>query len=268
MKVSIVQMDVRLADPEYNFSHAEELIRKAAAEKPDVICLPETWNTGFFPRENLEGLSDRDGSEVKRRIGSLAKELGINIVAGSVANLRQDGVYNTAYIFDREGKCIGEYDKTHLFTPMGEQDFFKLGDHTVNFELDGVACAMVICYDIRFPELIRTLTLRGVDVLFVAAQWPSLRKGHWQVLNRVRAIENQCFVVCVNACGTAGETKYAGYSAAIDPWGETIAGAGGHEEVVSAELDLDMIKGIRESINIYRDRRPEIYDVKGKAKNE
>ena len=119
-------------------------------------------------------------------------------MAGSVANVKGDGVYNTAYIFNREGSCIAEYDKTHLFTPMGEQDFFELGDHTVNFELDGVACAMVICYDIRFPELIRTLTLRGVDVLFVAAQWPRLRKGHWQVLNRVRAIENQCFVVAVN----------------------------------------------------------------------
>ena len=150
MKVSIVQMDVRLADPEYNFSHAEELIRSAAAEKPDVICLPETWNTGFFPRENLEILSDRDGVQVKKRIGSLAKELGVHIVAGSVANVKGDGVYNTAYIFNREGSCIAEYDKTHLFTPMGEQDFFELGDHTVNFELDGVACAMVICYDIRF----------------------------------------------------------------------------------------------------------------------
>lgn len=219
MKVSIVQMDVRLADPEYNFSHAEELIRSAAAEKPDVICLPETWNTGFFPRENLEILSDRDGVQVKKRIGSLAKELGVHIVAGSVANVKGDGVYNTAYIFNREGSCIAEYDKTHLFTPMGEQDFFELGDHTVNFELDGVACAMVICYDIRFPELIRTLTLRGVDVLFVAAQWPLLRKGHWQVLNRVRAIENQCFVVAVNGCGIGGRNKYAGYSAAIRSMG-------------------------------------------------
>ena len=144
---------------------------------------------------------------------------------------------------------------------MGEQDFFELGIDTVNFELDGVACAMVICYDIRFPELIRTLTLRGVDVLFVAAQWPPLRKGHWQVLNRVRAIENQCFVVAVNGRGMAGETKYAGYSSAIDPWGETITGAGESEEILAAELDLDMIRGIRESINIYRDRRPGIYHL-------
>lgn len=261
MKISMIQMDVRLAEPEYNFSRAEEMIRSAAVEKPDVICLPETWNTGFFPREDLEELSDRDGSAVKKRIGSLAKELGINIVAGSVANVRQDSVYNTAYIFDREGNCVAEYDKTHLFTPMGEQEYFKGGDHTVNFELDGVACAMVICYDIRFPELIRTLTLRGVEVLFVAAQWPLLRKFHWQTLNRARAIENQCFVVAVNGCGTAGETKYAGYSAVIDPWGETIISAGETEEIRTAELDLGMIQGIRDSINIYRDRRPELYDL-------
>lgn len=261
MKVSIIQMNVRLAEPEYNFSHAEELIRRAAVDKPDVICLPETWNTGFFPRKNLEGLSDRDGGAVKRRIGSLAKELGINIAAGSIANVRQGGIYNTAYIFDREGDCVAEYDKTHLFTPLGEQEYFKCGGHTAHFRLDGVACAMVICYDIRFPELIRTLTLRGVDVLFVAAQWPLLRKGHWQVLNRVRAIENQCFVIAANGCGTAGDTIFAGCSAAIDPWGETITGAGESEEILSAKLDLGMIRGIRESINIYRDRRPDLYDL-------
>ena len=77
----------------------------------------------------------------------------------------------------------------------------------------------------------------------------------------MRAIENQCCVVAVNGCGMAGETKYAGYSAAIDPWGETITGAGESEEILAAELDLDMIRGIRESINIYRDRRPGIYHL-------
>ena len=102
-----------------------------------------------------------------------------------------------------------------------------------------------------------------MDVLFVAAQWPRLRKGHWQVLNRVRAIENQCFVVAVNGCGMAGETKYAGYSAAIDPWGETITGAGESEEILAAELDLDMIRGIRESINIYRGQASGIYHFRG-----
>ena len=107
MKTSIVQMDMKFADPKANFLHAEELIRKAAEEQPDVIVLPETWNTGFFPVENLAELCDHEGKETKTRIGNLAKELHINIVAGSVSNVKDGKVYNSAFIFDRTGSCVG-----------------------------------------------------------------------------------------------------------------------------------------------------------------
>ena len=85
MRVSAIQMDMKFADPAYNFKHAEELIREAAASKPDVIVLPETWNTGFFPKENLKELSDKDGAAVKDMCSALARELNVNIVAGSVS---------------------------------------------------------------------------------------------------------------------------------------------------------------------------------------
>lgn len=111
MRVSAIQMDMKFADPAYNFKHAEELIREAAASKPDVIVLPETWNTGFFPKENLKELSDKDGAAVKDMCSALARELNVNIVAGSVSNVKNDKVYNTAYVFDRQGACIAEYDK-------------------------------------------------------------------------------------------------------------------------------------------------------------
>ena len=261
MKVSLIQMDMRLGEPEYNFAHAKALIESAAEEKPDVICLPETWNVGFFPKEGLEKLSDAAGNRVKKEIGTLAKKLGINIVAGSVANVKSGEVYNTAYVFDRAGACVAEYDKTHLFTPMGEQDYFKKGSHGEVFELDGVKCGIIICYDVRFSELVRTLTLQGIEVLFVPAQWPLVRKKHWQILNTARAIENQCFVACINSCGTAGETKYGGTSAVYDPWGETLVIGGEQEEILIADMDRSVIKNIRESINVYRDRRPELYRV-------
>ena len=90
MKVSIAQMDMKFADPEFNFKHAEELIRKAALEKPDVIVLPETWNTGFFPDKNLASLSDQNGEKTKELCGGLAKELNVNIVAGSVSNVKTE----------------------------------------------------------------------------------------------------------------------------------------------------------------------------------
>lgn len=146
MRVSAIQMDMKFADPAYNFKHAEELIREAAASKPDVIVLPETWNTGFFPKENLKELSDKDGAAVKDMCSALARELNVNIVAGSVSNVKNDKVYNTAYVFDRQGACIAEYDKTHLFTPMGEHDYYEAGTHVTTFELDGKKCGIMTGY--------------------------------------------------------------------------------------------------------------------------
>lgn len=262
MKVTAIQMDMKFADPDYNFAHAHALIREAARRKPDVITLPETWNVGFFPKENLKSLCDRDGERVKRTFSALAKELDVNIVAGSVANLKEEKVYNTAYIFDRSGACVASYDKTHLFTPMGEHEYFEFGGKTVTFELDGVHCGIIICYDVRFLELVRTLSLKGIRVLFVVAQWPSVRTKHWQYLNTTRAIENQMFVVSTNSCGKAEGTQYGGHSAIYDPWGETLAGAQDQEALITAELDLGVVENIRNSINVYRDRRPTLYEIK------
>ena len=142
------------------------------ASEPDVVVLPETWNTGFFPKERLSELAEQDCARVKRELGGLAAELGVNLVAGSVANVRGGKVYNTACVFDRAGNCVAEYDKTHLFTPMGEHAYFTPGDHLCRFRLDGHDCGLVICYDIRFPELTRTLAVQGMDMLFVVSQWP------------------------------------------------------------------------------------------------
>lgn len=261
MKVICLQMNVRLAKPEENFPHAAGLIEQAMAEKPDVLVLPETWNTGFFPRENLPQLCDRDGERVKTEIGALAKKYGVNIVAGSVSNLRDGNIFNTAYVFDRKGSCIASYDKTHLFTPMGEDSFYTPGSHLCHFSLDGVHCGLIICYDVRFPELTRSLTVPGLDMLFVVSQWPKVRTFHLRSLTTARAIENQMFVVCCNACGTAGETVYGGNSAILDPWGQTIALAGEEEQLLPAECDLEILKTIRSTIPVFRDRRPELYNI-------
>ncbi len=281
MKVTCIQMDMQLGKPKENFQHAEALIAEAAKGQPDVIVLPETWNTGFFPRENLAALADEDGRQVKARIGALAKQYGVNIVAGSVANRKETGhsekdchdqsanwsrndrigIYNTAYVFDRSGSVVAEYDKTHLFTPSGEHEFFQKGQSLCRFSLDGIACALIICYDIRFPELTRSLTVQGVDLLFCVAQWPNVRTAHLLALSKARAIENQMFLVCCNSCGTAGKTTCGGNSSIHDPWGECLAQAGEHEQFLTAELDFSIVQGIRSSINVFRDRRPELYSV-------
>lgn len=261
MRLACAQMAVRLGDVPYNFAHVQELVRKAAAEGADVVLLPETWNLGFFPKKGLAALADPDGEKVKAVFGALAKELHANIVAGSAVTLRDGKVYNTACVFDRSGACVASYDKTHLFTPMGEQDYFTPGGHLCTFTLDGVNCGLIICYDLRFPELTRSLTLQGADLLFVPAEWPAVRVMHWQTLNRARAIENQIFLACCNGCGTAGETVYGGHSAIYDPWGEILAEAGASEEIILADCDLSVKEQIRSSINVFRDRRPELYKL-------
>lgn len=259
MRISCIQMDMRLGEPERNFTHAEELVRAAAAaEHPDTVVLPETWNTGFFP-EDLALCADHEGARTRAVFSALARELDVNIVCGSVANQREDGFYNTAYVFDRTGNLAAEYDKTHLFTPSGEHRYFRPGNRICLFPLDGRLCGLITCYDLRFPELTRTLALGGIDLLFVVAQWPEERIMHLGILARARAIENQVFLALCNSVGTAGKTRCGGNSAILDPWGKYLALAGKSEETVTAEADFSVIEGIRSSINVFRDRRPELY---------
>ena len=259
MKITCIQMDVQFCRPEENFRKAAKLIAEAMADEPDVLVLPELWNTGFFPKDNLSDLCDREGVRVKKEIGALAKKFGVNIVAGSVASYRENKLYNTCYVFDRAGQSIADYDKTHLFSPMGEDRFFTPGDHTCHFQLDGIHCGVIICYDLRFPELSRTLALEDISCLFMAAQWPTQRIEHLQTLCAARAIENQLFLVCCNGCGTANETVYGGHSAIYAPDGKVLCRAGTEKAVISADLNLSKRTTTRKSIDVFADRRPELY---------
>lgn len=262
MKVSCIQLDMKFCDVQFNYAHAEKLIRETVKkENSDVVVLPETWSTGYYPKDNLMSFCEADGDRIKKAFSLLAKELNVNIVAGSVATLKNGKVYNTAYVFNRKGETVGEYDKTHLFTPMDEHKFFEFGEKVTTFELDSHKCGIVICYDIRFPELARTLALEGIEMLFVVSQWPDKRVEHLKTLTSARAIENQMFVAVCNSCGNADGTQFGGNSRVIDPWGTVLASAGETEEVITADCDFTVIDGIRKSINVFNDRKKEIYNI-------
>lgn len=262
MKISCIQLDMEFESVEKNYSHAKELIRETVKkEKSDVVVLPETWSTGYYPTENLENFCEKDGDRIKADFSALAKELNVNIVGGSIANIRNGKIRNTAYIFNRNGDVVGDYDKTHLFTPMDEHKYFDFGDKLTAFELDGHKCGIIICYDVRFCELVRTLALQGIEVLFMVSQWPDKRVNHLLTLTSARAIENQMFVACCNSCGKANSTVFGGHSQIVDPWGEVLARADANESVITAECDFSIIKGIRESINVFNDRKTQIYEI-------
>ena len=246
---------------EETFTRARALIRETVEkEGSDVVVLPETWSTGFLP-DDPEACADENGEHTRRIFSALAKELQVSIVCGSVITRRAGELFNTAYVFDRSGAVIAQYDQTHLFTPGGEHCCFTPGDRICTFSLEGIPCALIICYDLRFPELTRTCALQGVDVMFVVSQWPAARISHLETLARARAIENQMFLVLCNSAGTAGDVRCGGRSAIIDPWGDYLARAGEGEEVITAAPDLSVIGSIRSSINVFRDRRPDLYRI-------
>jgi predicted amidohydrolase len=257
-RISLVQMHVEAGDPDANFGRAADRMERAAGDAPDLIVLPEMWNTGYA-LETIGAIADPEGKRTRELASGFARRHGINVVAGSIAERREDGVYNTLRIFNRDGEPAGEYDKIHLFRLMDEEKHLKSGKRIGLAELDGVRIGAMICYDIRFPELARTLALAGAKLLVVPAEWPHPRLEHWRTLLRARAIENQLFVAACNRVGSSDGTDFFGHSMIIDPWGDIIAEADGEETILTAEIDLDLVDEVRRRIPVFEDRRPSLY---------
>jgi omega-amidase len=259
MKVSVIQLDIADGEPEVNRERVRMLIEKASADKPDAILLPEMWTTAY-ELAKLEQLCDKEGKPTLDMISELSAKYEVNIIAGSFADMGKDGgIRNTSYITDRKGNIVSKYEKIHLFKLMGEDTSLKPGKKYCTFELDGVKCGLIICYDLRFPELIRTLALEGIKVLFVPAEWPARRIMHWTTLLKARAIENQIFVVAANRAGKSDSDVFVGGSAVIDPWGEAYIEADFNEQIITAELELGKVEEIRSQMDILSDRMPETY---------
>lgn len=260
LRIALLQMDVVHGDPDANFRRAQEMIEEvtAAQEKPDVIVMPEMWNTGYS-LANIKQIADVDGQRTKQVIGDLARQAGVHIVAGSVANLIDGDVYNTIFAFDRQGEVQAQYSKIHLFRLLEEEKYLKAGNQLGKLNLDGTQAGMMICYDIRFPELSRRLALDGAKLLIVPAEWPHPRLHHWRSLLIARAIENQMYVCAVNCVGSGAGNEFFGHSMVIDPWGEVLAEADEQEQIVQADINLALVDEVRERIPVFNDRRPEMY---------
>lgn len=258
MRISCIQMDIAFGDPDVNYRRAETLIRAAIADHPDVLVLPELWTTGY-DLGRLPEIADLHCADTRAFLSAMALAHNVHIVGGSVAVKTAAGITNTMLVYNRQGQPTGEYSKPHLFRPMEEHRHLIPGDQPGLFTLDGISCAGVICYDIRFPEWTRKHAVLGAEVLFVSAEWPLEREAHWRALLAARAIENQCYVAACNRSGSDPSCAFAGRSMIIGPWGDTLAEAGESEEIITAEIDLSRVHAIRRDIPILADRRPDLY---------
>ena len=259
MRVAIDQLDVALARPDQNFAQVAADVKEAAKAGADVIVIPEMWNTGYA-LDQLGDLADLDGQRTKQTLARLARDNQINIVGGSVAIKRWKRFYNTTYVYDRTGQLVGNYDKVHLFGLMNEGEFISAGHAPNRFALDGVKAASAICYDLRFPEWLRTISEGGSQILFLPAQWPVQRIDQWRILLQARAIENQCFVVAVNRVGDDAANHFGGNSMVIDPLGKVLFEAGEEQGLFYVDIDPAEALAIRGPIPVFNDRRPDLYE--------
>lgn len=261
MKISLFQMELFAGSPQKNRDKVERWVEKQVDENnPDVVLLPEMWTTSYV-LEELDDISDQLLEPTSTFLGGLAKKHDINIVGGSVANKVDGKIYNTSLVFNRKGELVYEYSKIHLVPMLNEPLYLEGGKNKVEiFELDGVKMGLIICYDLRFPELSRKLALDGAQVLFVPAEWPKPRTNHWVTLLTARAIENQMYVVASNNVGSLDEVVYTGSSLIVDPWGEIIAkGSEEKEETLTAEINGERVEEVRNEVPIFSSRVPELY---------
>jgi deaminated glutathione amidase len=258
MRAAAVQLE-STKDTEGNLAAAERLVRGAAADGAELVVLPERLDIRGAAADYAAGAESLDGRAVTWA-RELARELGIDLVAGSVAERRQgrERVSNTSVHAGPDGELRAVYRKIHMFdVEVGGVEYREsehsesAGEIVLSETANGVGLGLTICYDLRFPELYRILALRGARIVTVPANFTRVTgEAHWEVLLRARAIENQVFVIAPGQGRRPGpEGDSYGNSMIVDPWGEVLARAPAKgEHVISAELDLARQDEVREKL--------------------
>jgi predicted amidohydrolase len=261
VKIAAAQIVCSLGDIDANVRKMRDFSTRAKASGAELIVFPEMADTGYsMPviQESARPWSEGAVPELQK----IAKALSLAIISG-VSERDGDRIYNSQVFIDAEGKIVGSYRKTHLFTapPIGEDSCFSAGSELMSFPFGGFRLGLSICYDLRFPEVFRTLAIEEqANVFVLSSAWPFPRVEHFRVLATARAIENQSYVVVSNRVGTDDGVKCCGSSAIIDPYGVVIASAStDREELVVAEISQDAINAVRIKMAVFEQRRPELY---------
>lgn len=271
MKISAIQTN-SMNDKVRNIAQAKTLIEQAvAADRPDVVVLPEVWNfRGGATAAKIASADEIPGGAAYEALQSIARTHKVWVHGGSMVEKIPGGsqVYNTTCVFNREGKEVARYRKIHMFditgpdgTPYNESASVKPGEEIVLYDLEGFKVGCTICYDIRFAELYITLAKRGADIIMVPASFTlQTGKDHWELLLRARAVETQCYVVAPGQYGPyidgKGGTRLSyGHSLVSDPWGHIIAKVSDGIGYATATIDKAQIKRVRELIPMNAHRR-------------
>lgn len=286
LRVALCQFHVT-PDKEANHATAADYVDRAAAQGAQLVVLPEIWNspyaTSAFPEyaETLPQVGDTscDGSPSSALLMERAKRHQMWIVGGSIPEQEGDKVYNTCLVYSPTGQVVAKHRKVHLFdidVPGGitffESDTLSPGSSLTSFALPQCDVGVGICYDIRFPLQSMLMCQSNPNckiLIFPGAFNMTTGPAHWELLQRGRAIDNQCFVVAASPARSEPpeeEGKYPhytawGHSTVVSPWGDVLEKADEKESLVVCDLDLGRVDEIRTSIPIGKQKRTDLYKL-------
>lgn len=270
-KIKIATFQSKVYTKKYdNINQLSKMLKRDDLNCVDIVTLPEMFNCPY-ETSNFPVYAEMERGETWQACSELAREHKIYLSAGSIPEIDNEGhVYNTAYVFDREGKQIGKHRKMHLFDIsisggqyFKESDTLTGGDQITVFDTEFCVMGLCICYDFRFPELAMLMADKGAKVIIVPAAFNmTTGPAHWETMFRQRAVDNQVYAI-----GTAParnmESSYTswGHSIITGPWGDVIMQMNEKENIKITEIDLDVVDKVREELPLLKHRRKNIYSL-------
>ena len=273
LSVGLCQMMVT-DDKRENILKARDMVISSVNSGANLVVLPEMFNCPYDNKEFSKYAESYPEGETIAALSKLAIENNIILIGGSIPERDGDGrIYNTSFIFNKKGEIIGRHRKIHLFDidikdkiTFKESDILEYGRDITIVDTEFGKIGVAICYDIRFPEIMRIMALEGVKVIIVPAAFNmTTGPAHWETLFKSRALDNQVYMIgCAPARNeNASYTSY-GNSIITSPWGEIIGKLGSKEDIMIMDLDFKELERIREELPLLKHRRVDLYDVKSK----
>ncbi|WP_314336854.1 nitrilase-related carbon-nitrogen hydrolase [Capnocytophaga leadbetteri] len=258
MKVALVSLNQSWENKAENKQKVGETLALIAEHctNTDLVVYPEMTLTGFT-MESQKVKEDELSSETITFFKEQAKKYKVSIAFGVVLSKGEKATNNLVVV--SEQGVLATYAKIHPFSYAGENDYYQAGDELKKLTIGGATIGLTICYDLRFPELYQAYS-KDCSVILNIANWPERRVSHWRALNKVRAIENQVFIIAVNRIGTDGKgLQYVFSSHIVSPYGEELKGTSLSEEVVVYDLNLEEVAQYRAEFPVKNDRKITLY---------
>jgi omega-amidase len=249
--VHLVQLDPIWENHAANHAKVKKLVADANPQPGALIVLPEMFSTGFSM--NLPLTAEPENGPTEQFLREIAAQHQCCVIGGLVTKTPDGRGWNQSLAIAPDGTLLTRYTKNRPFSLGGEDEAHHAGTKVNVFDWQGLKIALLICYDLRFPELARDAVRVGAEVLIYIAAWPVKRIQHWITLLQARAIENLCYVIGVNRCGTDPLFTYTGRSLVVDPHGIIIADAAEQERVISAQLDPAIVRDWRSQFPALKD---------------